>query len=71
MQGRNRDADVENRCVGVAAGKGGGKPRFDSWVGKIPWRRERLPTPVLWPGESHGLRGLAGYGPWGHRVGHD
>ena len=26
-----------------------------SWVGKIPWRRERLPTPVFWPGEFHGL----------------
>ena len=25
------------------------------WVGKIPWRRERLPIPVLWPGEFHGL----------------
>ena len=25
------------------------------WVGKIPWRRERLPTPVFWPGELHGL----------------
>ena len=22
------------------------RPQFDSWVGKIPWRRERLPTPV-------------------------
>ena len=22
--------------------------------GKIPWRRERLPTPVFWPGDSHG-----------------
>ena len=21
-----------------------------SWVGKILWRRERLPTPVFWPG---------------------
>jgi len=20
---------------------------FDPWVGKIPWRRERLPTPVF------------------------
>ena len=28
---------------------------FDTWFGKIPWRRERLPTPVFWPGESHGL----------------
>ena len=31
-----------------------------SWVGKIPWRRERLPTPVFWPREFHGL-----YSPWG------
>ena len=28
---------------------------LDPWVGKIPWRRERLPTPVFRPGESHGL----------------
>ena len=21
--------------------------RFDSWVGKIPWRRDRLPSPVF------------------------
>ena len=28
---------------------------FNPWVGKIPWRRERLPTPVFWPGEFHGL----------------
>ena len=31
-------------------------------MGKIPRRRERLPTPVFCPGESHGL-----YNPWGHR----
>ena len=29
------------------------------WVGKIPWKRESLPTPVFWPGEFHGL-----YSPW-------
>ena len=23
------------------------RPGFDPWVGKIPWRRERLPTPFL------------------------
>ena len=23
------------------------RPRFDSWVGKIPWRRDRQPTPVF------------------------
>ena len=27
------------------------KPGFDHWVGKIPWRRERLPTPIFWPGD--------------------
>ena len=32
----------------------------------IPWRRERLPTPVFWAGEFHGL-----YGPWGCRVRRD
>ena len=71
------------------------RPWFDSWVRKIPWRRDRLPTPVslgfprgsdgkvsncnagdlgliswrreqlttpvLWPGEFHGQRSLAGY----------
>ena len=36
------------------------RPEFNPWVGKIPWRRERLPTPVVSPGEFHGLqsRGL-------------
>ena len=32
-----------------------GRPGFDPWVGKIPRRRERLPIPVFWPGEFHGL----------------
>ena len=26
----------------------------DPWVRKVPWRRERLPTLVFWPGEFHG-----------------
>src|SRR5574340_1103377 len=38
---------------------------FDPWMGKIPWRREWLLTPVFLPGESHGQRSLAGYSPWG------
>ena len=36
-----------------------GRAGFYPWVGKIPWRRERLPTPVFWPREFHGL-----YSPW-------
>ena len=38
------------------------RPEFDPCVGKIPWRRERLPTPVFWPGEFQGL-----YSSWGHK----
>ena len=38
-----------------------------SWVGKIPWRRKQLPTPVFWHGEFHGQRSTAGYSPWGHK----
>ena len=41
------------------------RPGFDPWVGKIPWRREWLPTPVFLLGEVHGQRSLAGYSPWG------
>ena len=33
---------------------------FDSWVGKIPWRRKWQPPPVILPGKSHGWRSLAG-----------
>ena len=40
---------------------------FDPWVGKIPWRREWLLTPIFLPGKSHGQRNLVGYGPWGRR----
>ena len=51
-----------SRMVGIQ----GGRPGFDPWVGKIPWRRESLPTPVFRSREFHGL-----YSPWGRRVGHD
>ena len=35
---------------------------FNPWLGKIPWRRERLATPLFWPGEFHGL-----YSLWSHK----
>ena len=31
-----------------------GRPGFDPWVGKIPWRRKWQSTPVLLPGKSYG-----------------
>ena len=41
------------------------RPGVDPWVGKTPWRREWLPTPVNLPEEFHGQRSLVGYSPWG------
>ena len=35
-------------------------PAISPWVGRILWRRERLPIPVFQPEEFHGL-----YSPWG------
>ena len=33
----------------------------------VPWRRKWQPTPVLLPGEFHGLRSLVGYSPWNRK----
>ena len=57
---------------GKASACNAGRPRFNPWVGKIPWRRKWLPTPVI----------LAWRAPWmekpgrlqsmgSQRVGHD
>ena len=43
-----------------------GRPGLNHWFGKIPWRREQLPTPVVWPGKFHGL-----YSPWGKTLGYN
>ena len=48
-------AGKESACN---AGDLGWIPGLDPWVGKIPWRKERFPTPVFWPGEFM-------YSPWG------
>ena len=41
------------------------RPMFESWVEKIPWSRTWQPTPVFFPGKSHGQRSLGGYGSTG------
>ena len=43
------------------------RPGFNSWIGKIPWRREWLPTVVFLPREFHGQKNPAGYSPWGRK----
>ena len=40
-----------------------GRPGFNPWIGKLPWRKEWQPTPIFLPGEFHGQRTLAGYSP--------
>ena len=44
---------------------------WETWVrsrvGKIPWRGKWQPTPVFFPGESHGWKSLEGYSPRGHK----
>ena len=44
-----------------------GRPGFDPWIEKIPWRRRWQPTRVLLPGKSHRWRSLVGYSPWSHK----
>ena len=38
---------IPDSSVGKESTCNSGDPRFDSWVGKIWWRRDRLPSPVL------------------------
>ena len=40
------------------------RPRFYSWVRKITWKREWLPTPVFLPGEFHEQRSLCPSPVW-------
>ena len=37
------------------------RPGSNPRVRKIPWRRQRLPTPAFLPGECYGQRSLVGY----------
>ena len=54
-------ADTESACSAGDTRKLGSIPG----VGKVHWGRERLPTPVFLPGESHGQRTLVGHSPQG------
>ena len=43
---------------------------WETWIWSLCWEdpleKERLPTPVFWPGEFRGL-----YSSWSQRIGHD
>ena len=54
--------------LGISTGKGIGYPLQYSWASLVaqivslgwenPLEKERLPTPVFWPGEFHGLQSM-------------
>ena len=51
-----------DRSVGKESACNGGHPGSIPGLGRSLGEGERLPTPVFWPGEFHGL-----YSPWGHK----
>ena len=63
-KGQNFNFGLPDSSVGKRIRLQCRRPQFDPWAGKIPWRRERLPTPVFWPGEFRGL-----YSPWSCKEG--
>ena len=44
-----------------------GRPGFDPWVGKIPWRRSWQPSLYSCLENPYGQSCLVGYHPWGHK----
>ena len=49
-----------------------GRPRFNPWSRKIPWRRKWQPTPVTLPGKSLWTEESGGLPSMGsQRIGHD
>ena len=42
-----------------------GDPGSIPGLGRFPWRKEWLTTPVFLPRESHGKKSLVGYTSWG------
>ena len=57
---------------GKASAYNAGRPGFDPWVGKIPWRRRRQPTTVLLPGKIPWMEKPGRLQSVGsQRVGHD
>ena len=70
--GRERELEPQSPCRGFRGGSvvknllaSTGDAGSNPWIEKVPWRRERQPTPIFLPGESHGQRSLGGYSPRG------
>ena len=64
--------DFHGGSDGQESARNAGDPASIPESGRSPGERSWQPTPVLFRGESHGGRILAGYSPWGsQRVGHE
>ena len=56
MQGfPHSSVSQESTCRSLLAMQ---ETQLDSWVGKIPWIKNRQPTPVFLPGKSHEQRSM-------------
>ena len=65
-------SDKESKCQSPANAGNSGGAYLIPVLGRFLWRREWLPTLLLLPGESSGLRRLLGYQSIrSQRVGHD
>ena len=53
--------------VGKESDCNGGRPRFNPWVGKIPWRNKWQPMSAFLLENPHGQRKLVGYSPRSHK----
>ena len=72
-----RGSSQPRSWTGVSCVAGGLFTSFNSWVGKIPWRRNRLLTPVFSAGGSAGkestcnagdLGSIPGFNPWIRKI---
>jgi len=68
----NISIQITNFCMGFPGGSDSKEPTCNAGdqgsipgSRRIPWRRKEQPTPVFFPGESHGQRSLVGYSPRG------
>ena len=62
FQADSLPAGFPNSSVSKESACNAGEPDLIPGSGRPPWRMDRLPTPVFWPGEFNGL-----YSPWGHK----
>ena len=65
--GEGIDYPLQDSWASLVAQLGKNLPAMrETWVLSLGWEdpleKDRLPTPVFWPGEFHGL-----YSPWGRK----